>query len=208
MKLKKLERVLNRLEAEYSTSGDFGVRFTYDPKSTIYKNMEIDVSFFSRTVYNKILRRPFDNLVVQIPSGRNETRGLEGSVKLNDLINTITITASYLTLSLDNPLPNAFKPEEKVSLNLSFNSRFGLFLYSTFFYEGKSTAWYLDENNEIQTEGFNPFNDMDLSVGFKLPIDNTEIKLQASAYNIFDNSGYRYYYLKKRHLQFSLSFNY
>ena len=202
------DSVLNRLEAEYSTSGDFGVHLSYDPQSTLYKNMEIEASFFSRTVYNKILRRPFDNLIAQVPTGRNETRGIEGSVKLNDLMSTITISASYLTLSLDNPLPNAFKPEEKASLNLNFNSRFGLFLYSTFFYEGKSTAWYLNENNEIQTEGFNPFSDMDLSVGFKLPINKTEVKLQVSANNIFDNSGYRYYYLKKRHLQFSLSFDY
>lgn len=202
------DSVLNQLEAEYSTSGDFGVRFTYDPQSTLYENMEIDISVFSRTVYNKILRRPFDNLIAQVPSGRNQTKGLEGTIKLNNFINAFTISASYLSLSLDNPLPNAFKPEEKASLNLSYNSKFGLFFYSTFFYEGKSTAWYLDENNEIQTEGFNPFSDMDLSVGFKLPIYNTEIKLQVAAYNIFDNSGYRYYYLKKRHLQFMLSFNY
>jgi hypothetical protein len=202
------DSVLNRLEAEYSTSGDFGAHLIYDPQSTFYKSMEIDVSFFSRTVYNKLLRRPFDNLIAQVPSGRNETKGFEGSIKFNDLLNSFTVSANYMTLDLQNPLPNAFKPEEKVSLNLNFNSRFGLFFYTTFFYEGKSIAWYFDENSEIQTEKFNPFSDMDLSIGFKFPIYNTEVKLHASAYNIFDNSGYRFYYLKKRHLQFSLSFNY
>jgi hypothetical protein len=202
------DSIITHTESEFSTSGDLGVSFTYNPNSRWYRNMEMSFSLFIRTIYNKLLRRPFDNLIIQIPEGRNETRGFEGSIQLNDILNHFTINASYITLSLDNPLPNSFKPEEKMSLNLNYNSVSGLFFNTTIFHEGRSIAWYFNENNEILIEEFNPFNDMDMFFGVHFPYNKVQIRLQASIYNMFNNSNFRYYYLKKRHVEFSLSFSY
>ncbi len=92
-----------------------------------------------------------------------------------------------------------------MSVNLNFISPIGFYLNSTLFYEGSSIAWYLDTNDQIKTERLPSFYDLDLTVGVKVTIYKTEFDWQFAGYNVFDNSGYTYYYLKKRYLQFSLA---
>ena len=83
-----------------------------------------------------------------------------------------------------------------------------IYLTSTFFYEGTSVAWYYNRDYNILTEEISPYNDMDVSCGFKVPFKDAEFDFQVSGYNIFDHSGFKYYYLKKRYFQFSVAMRY
>lgn len=79
---------------------------------------------------------------------------------------------------------------------------------SVYFYEGKSYAWYLDTDGELQTHRIAPHFDIDVSLGYHFDIDRIKTNLQISGYNLLDNAGYQYYYLKKRYIQASLVISY
>lgn len=195
---------IRRLEPEYSTGGDIGISLKLKPSYNLLNQVDFDFSLFSRIVYNKILRRPFDDIIAQIPTARSETKGLEGSILFKEIYQYFNLNLGYTKLDINNPLPNAYKPESKASIQLQYFSLFGLFLNSTLFYEGKSTVWYYNQQDEIQTDEISPHGDMDLSIGYKIPFYKMQLSIQFSGYNIFDNSSYQYYYLKKRYLQFSV----
>lgn len=204
----RTDTTANRLEPEYSNAAELGVNFKYYPRATYYKNIDFSLALFTRTIFNKLLTRPFDEMIANIQIGRNVTRGVEASFKVNEIFNRISLTASFVQLDITNSLLYAYKPKKNTSLHLHYHSTFGLYLTSTFFYEGKSYAWYYDRENNLQTAGISPFYDMDFSVGLKVPIQGLEMNFQASGYNVFDSSGFKYYYLKKRYLQLSLAITY
>ena len=195
-----------RLKPEYSNSAELGLEISYDANNSTLNQFIVSFEIFSRTSYNKLLNRPFDNELVFVQIGRNVTSGFEASLKFTELLRRIYLTFSMMDLNISNPLLYSFKPEKNLSCNLNYVSPFGVYLNSTLFYEGQSTAWYVDIDNQLQTEKIDPFYDMDLSLGIKIPIHSLEVELQFAGYNIFDNSGFTYYYLKKRYLQASLSF--
>jgi outer membrane receptor protein involved in Fe transport len=199
------DTTIGHLKPEYSNSAELGLEISYNANSFTLSQVFLTFEIFSRTSYNKLLNRPFDNELVFIQTGRNVTRGFEVSLKFTELWRRIFLTFSLMDLNISNPLLYSFKPEKNVSCNLNYVSPFGLYLNSTLFYEGQSTAWYIDIENQLQTEIIDPFYDMDLSLGIKVPIRSLEIDLQFAGYNIFDNSGFTYYYLKKRYLQASLA---
>ena len=199
----------DRLEPEFSSSIEAGITTKYFPGSAFYRSFEFSFALFSRTIYNKLLTRPFDDVIANVQLGRNVTRGVETSLKFNELFRWFTFNVSFVQLDITNPFLYAYKPKKNMSLHLSYVSHFGLYATSTFFYEGKSLAWYYDTDNQFQTETIEPFNDMDISIGYRIPvIRTTEIDFQISGYNIFDSSGFRYYYLKKRYWQISLAIRY
>ncbi len=202
------DTTVERLKPEYNSSGELGISLKYFPQNSVYRNLDFSFALFTRTVYNKLLTRPFDDVISSIQIGRNVTRGAEASLKFNELLRWFTLSASFIQVDLTDPLLYSYKPKKNLSLHLGYFSPFGFYFTSTFFYEGKSIAWYYDTNNNFQTEEIPDFNDADVSVGFKLPLKGTELDFQASGYNIFDNSGFRYYYLKKRYLQFSMAIKY
>ena len=82
---------------------------------------------------------------------------------------------------------------------------YGLYFRAVYFYEGKSTAWYYDVNDQFQTEQVPNFYDFDVLIGYKLQMAGMIFNLQLAGYNILDKSGYRYYALKKRFVQGSLT---
>ena len=198
-----------RLEPEYSNSSELGVNIKHTSGGSLFRSLEFSLALFSGTVYNKLLTRPFDNVIASVQIGRNNTRGIETSLKLNQVFNRFILNASFIQLDISDPLLYAYKPKKNFSLHLSCVSRFGLYFNSTFFYEGKSLAWYYDNENQFRTETITPFNDMDVVVGFHIPlVKNAEAEIQLAGYNVFDRSGFRYYYLKKRYWQMSLALRY
>jgi len=84
----------------------------------------------------------------------------------------------------------------------------GLYFRSVFFREGRSTAWFYDEADEFTTEFIASFYDIDASIGYRFRISKVLLDLQAAGYNVLDNSGYKYYTLKKRFIQVSLALLY
>jgi outer membrane receptor protein involved in Fe transport len=196
----------SQLKPEYSNSAELGLEISYDANNSTLNQLILSFEIFSRSSYNKLLNRPFDNELVFLQIGRNVTSGFEASLKFTELLRRIYLSFSVMDLHISNPLLYSFKPEKNLSCNLNYVSLFGVYLNSTLFYEGQSTAWYVDIENQLQTEKIDPFYDMDLSLGIKVPIRAMEVELQFAGYNILDNSGFTYYYLKKRYLQVSLSF--
>jgi outer membrane receptor protein involved in Fe transport len=197
------------LEPEYNRSIDGGIAFRYFPEHAFYDHLDVSIGLFSRTVYNALLERPFEDIIAHVQLGTNRTRGLDASITWNRLLSYFTLTGSYMHLDIENPLLYAYKPDRTASLNLQFASLSGFYFTTTYFYEGKSVAWYYDFDAVLQTENIEPFNDMDLSVGYKWHSFNSlELSVQLAAYNLFDNSGFRYFHLKKRFLQASFSVKY
>jgi hypothetical protein len=202
----------DRLKPEYNTSADLGIRSKYFPQNAIYQNMEVTFSLFTRTTFNKLVKDPITNIiVVNTQLGRNITRGVEGSLSFNGIYRYLSLLASFMYLDISDPLLYSFKPEQKYSLNLRFNPGW-FYLTITPFYEGKSVGWKYDSiakpGDDIQIINIDPFYDLDFSIGTRIKLKNSEIDLQFSGNNIFDNYGFTYYYLKKKYLQVSLAFRF
>ncbi len=198
-----------RLEPEYSRSMEGGLSAKYFPSNAIYHNLEFNADLFSRSIYNSIIQRPFDDLIASVQQGNTNIFGAEGSIKINNIFNYFYAGASFIFLDIDNPLLYSYKPKTNASVHGGFAFPFGLYFSSTYFREGESTAWYYGAENEIKTTKIKPFEDMDITIGLKHRFFNSiEIDAQFSGKNIFDNSGFKYYYLKKRFLLASLSLRY
>ncbi len=198
-----------RIEPEFSRSMEGGLSTKYFPSNAIYHNMEFRAGLFSRTIYNSIIQRPFDAIMALVQQGRATIFGFEASFRFNNIFRYFYSGASFIFLNIDNPLLYAYKPKSNSGFYSGFVLPSGFYLSSTLFYEGVSSAWYYDSLNKIHTRKIKPFYDMDISLGFKHYLFKTlEINAQISAKNIFDNSGFKYYYLKKRYLQASLSLRY
>ncbi|MBN2366125.1 MAG: TonB-dependent receptor [Calditrichaeota bacterium] len=202
------DTLANRLDPEYNNAAETGFNVVYYTLSPPLHNIDFSIEIFQRTSFNKLITRPVDEELIYVQIGRNITRGLETSLKFNEVLKRFYITASAVFLDVSDPLLYAYKPEKNISLGLNFLSAFGLHLNSTFFYEGKSNAWYIDTDNVLQTDEIEEYYDMDVSVGCKIPLKIVEAELLFSGYNILDNSGFKYYYLKKKYLQFSLALRY
>ena len=202
------DSTFEKLKPEYNNSAELGISLTYFPRVAIYRTLDFSFAIFTNTVYNKLLTRPFDDLIASVQVGRNQTRGIETSFKFNQLFKWFSLGAALVKIDVTNPLLYSYKPKENLSLNLGFYTPMGVYLTSTFFYEGTSVAWYYNRDYNILTEEISPYNDMDVSCGFKVPFKDAEFDFQVSGYNIFDHSGFKYYYLKKRYFQFSVAMRY
>lgn len=197
-----------RLKPERSSSAEMGLNYSYFPKNSVYRRLDLSLSWFTITIFNKLLTRPFDDYIANVQIGRNVTRGIETSLKLNEIFGRFNLNVAYVQLDINNPLLYSYKPDRNFSTHLQYSSNWGLYFTSTFFYEGESLAWFYDEDNNIQTEQISPFYDMDVSIGIKVPLKIAEAEFQFSGHNIFDHSGFKYYYLKKRYLQFAIALRY
>jgi len=198
----------SRLEPEFNNSGEIGIRMVFTPEFAGYRSLAIDFAWFSNVFYNKLLTRPFDDLIARAQIGRSTTKGIEASVKLNRLIDIFTIGLSAIKLDIADPYLYPYKPEENYSLQFDLESGFGFYLHSLSYYQGKSNAWYYDQDDQFVTQTLEPFFDIDLSVGYRYPLGNLVLELQMAGYNILDNSGYTYYTLNKRYLQASFLVRY
>jgi outer membrane receptor protein involved in Fe transport len=204
----QVDTMFKRLEPEYNNSAEFGIKIIHKSAGAAYKQMELDLAYFSSTVYNKLLRRPFDDLIASEQIGRNLTTGFEASFKFRRMFEYFSLSGGYTTLNIQDPLLYPYKPDERVNAQLGFSHTTGFYLTGRYFYEGKSAAWFYDVNNVFQTVEIAPFYDVDLSVGYKFTVNHLGFDLQFAGYNLLDKAGFRYYYLKKRYLQVSFSIKY
>jgi len=155
-----------------------------------------------------LLERPFDTIIAYSQTERNVTKGVEASVKFNRIFRYFNFRAAFTSLDIENPLLYSYRPNRNVSFQLDFNLFKGFYLTSRYFIEGTSTAWFYDEQYNIQTAQIPSYSDVDVSFGYQFNVKSFELNLQTSGYNLMDNSGYRYYYLNKRYLQAALSIKY
>ncbi|MFQ5584552.1 MAG: TonB-dependent receptor plug domain-containing protein, partial [Calditrichia bacterium] len=199
------DTLFKRLEPEYNNSAELGMKISYKSGGDIFRQMDIAIAIFSSTVYNKLLKRPFDDLMASAQTGRNVTRGFEASVKFNRVLNYFQLFAGYTGLNIEDPFLYPYKPDERVSSQLDFSLPVGFYLTQRYFYEGKSSAWFYDLDNNFQTVEITPFYDIDLAFGYRFNISRLNFNLQFAGYNLLDNAGFQYYYLKKRYLQVSFS---
>ncbi|MCK5034105.1 MAG: TonB-dependent receptor, partial [Calditrichia bacterium] len=197
-----------RLKPEYSNSAELGMNINYFPSNSFYEKLTAGVALFGSIYYNKLLSRPFDNLISESQIGRNNIKGIEGSLIFNRILNRFTISNSFTFLEISDAYLSSYKPETNYSVQFDYLIFKGFYFNVIYFYEGTSTAWFYDINNQFQTEVISSFYDLDLSFGYKFSLQDIQIHMQFSGYNILDNSEYRYYTLKKRFLQFALSFEY
>lgn len=197
-----------RLKPEYSNSAEMGINLTYFPSHLYYKKLTAELAVFGSIYYNKLLNRPFDNLISESLIGRHNIKGIEGSLIFNEVLNKFKISNSFTILDISDAYLSAYKPEVSYNIQLEYFFFQYFYLNLIYFYEGKSTAWFYDINNQFQIEYVAPFFDFDLSLGYKFSYQNMLIHMQISGYNVFDQSGYRNYTLKKRYLQFALSLEY
>ncbi len=199
-----------RLEPEENNAFEIGVNTSLNPDGNLFRELEANFAVFRNTAVNKLLDRPFEELTILDQVGRNETTGIEGSLIFHNFMSLFTLSGSFTFLDVSNPLLYAFKPENSWSTQLDYVSDFGFYLTATYFFEGQSLAWFPVESTEpglpfdIGTQRVDSAHDMDMSVGYKFALGGLGLSLQAAGYNIFDNSGYRDYLLKKRSFQVSL----
>jgi hypothetical protein len=188
----------------------------------VVNNLEMQMAVFTNTVYNKILKRPLGDLIVQSQIGKNTTKGIESSVQLSGLDNQLNLSLGYTALDIENLLLYQYKPSKKFNLQMQYQTPFGFYLNGLLFYDGKSYAWYFDDRNQLTTNRIDDAWDIDFSVGYQFRINaldvsasgyrlnlrNMVINARLSGFNLLDSKGFQDYYLRKRSYQASLSIRY
>jgi outer membrane cobalamin receptor len=196
------------LEPEYSNSFELGANLKYNYVSDYIRTININAALFSGSVYNKILKRPFADYIVQSQIGRNTTKGIEASIKFEGLAKYFNFTASYIKLDIENRLLYEYKPELSYNFQLEHITPIGAYLTILYFIDGKSYAWYFDGANQLQTNKIKGASDIDVTAGYGFPWIGLDVKLYVAGYNLINNSGYDYYYLRKRNIQLGISLKY
>ncbi len=194
-----------RLQPEFSNAAEIGVRAVYRPGALSFEEVEMSLSFFRNRIFNKLLRRPNEPLTVNSQVGRNLTTGVEGVIILRRLFRRVNLSTTFNVLNISNPLLYAYKPEGGYSFQAEYFSGMGLRLSATYFYEGQSVAWFYDTGGNLVTRTIAPFHDLDVSVGYRLHLGKAQAQVQITGNNVFDNSGFRDFLLKKRFWQVALS---
>ena len=202
------DTTIRLLKPEYNNSFELGLNLNYNYVSPYLRNIIISTAYFSGTSYNKILKRPFGDVIVQSQIGRNTTKGVEGSIKFESILNRFNFTASYINLDIENPLLYEYKPAKNYNFQLEYAQPKGFYCTLIYFFDGKSYAWYYDSNNILTTDKIDESWDIDASLGYRFRIFGLEINTHIAGYNLLDNSGYEYFYLKKRNFQAGLSIKY
>lgn len=197
-----------RLQPELAKSREFGMDFQYNPSSSFYRNIEVQVAYFNNEVFNKLMKRPLENTVIETQLGQSTIRGYEALLKWNNIYSDWTIVAGYGSFDVSNQLVYAYKPDEKYSLQIDYHQPGGFYILALLYHEGKSTAWDYDDQNQYVIAEVPSFYDMDISVGYEFAMSKLTMKIFAAGYNVFDNAGYKFYNLKKRFLQIGFGIKY
>jgi outer membrane cobalamin receptor len=193
-----------RLKPETNNSAESGITITYQPLNFLFAEQNISLAVFLNHTANKMLRRPLENTIVQTQLGVNTTKGVEISIQWNKIFSAWNLSFAFEQLDIENPLIYAFKPDKNFSLQLEYNSPAGFYGGLTVFYEGKSLAWDYNSSNQFVTQSISPFSDLDLLLGYRFNLQKLNLQIQVDGFNLLDNAGYKYYYLKKRFLQIGL----
>ena len=202
------DTVGQELIPEYNNSYETGAGLTFQFAGEPLRSIEFNLSLFSSSTYNRILRRPMGDYMVQDQVGRNTTNGWETSVKVNNLFRYFTVSSAYTKLDISNHLLYDYRPEERFNIQTDFVLPFGFYMSGIFFYDGKSFAWYLNTDDALETRRLDPSYDVDIYAGFETKGFGLTYKLQGGVYNLLDSNGYDYYYLRKRMYMISFAVNY
>jgi len=197
-----------KLNPEFVTAFELGADFEFTNISKYYKKLVIKAAVFRNHINNKLLSQPFNETVIQAQNGESVTLGFELSSRFFNIWNFGDLSFSGNYINISNPLLYAYKPESSLSLKFDHYNNEGFYFNFSFFHEGESNAWYYDQNYEIIIDRISSFIDMDIAAGYKLLLNKIEMNLKFSGSNVFDSSGYKYYYLKKRYLQIAFSIKY
>lgn len=201
------DSTLNRLEPEVNNAGEMGFSLKRDVQGRMYSGYEVAMSVFRSTIVNKLIQLPSDPSRVLSQIGRNETNGFETSLKFNGLLKRMSLQATATMLDISDLSLYPFKPENMFSVQLDYQSPWGFYVNTTLFREGKSSGLVPagNQTNELISEEIPAFYDVDIAAGYRFRVSGMQWHLQASGYNILDNSGYQFYLLKKQYFQVSLS---
>lgn len=202
------DTTLIRLKPEESNAGEIGVEYRKyrDESNTVA--MEAKLALFRRTVFNKLvtIQNFASQVFTQAQVGRNVTQGVEASVRFNSVLSNLDLLGSATLLDVEQLSLYPFKPETMYSIQGIYSGRWGGYITSTLFYEGKSKALLEDDTGTgVIEENIDPFFDVDFSVGYRFRLSGIRFNLQAAGYNVLDNSGFQFYLLKKQFFQVSLS---
>ncbi|NOX87698.1 MAG: TonB-dependent receptor [Calditrichaeota bacterium] len=165
------------LEPEYSQSYDMGITVTSDFASFVLPQIQYDFSFFYRTIYNKLLKQPFGEYIIQSQLGRNRTSGFEASVRFKNMLGFVNIQAALTRLYISDRLLYEYKPDLSYNLQAELIRR-QLYFSANYFYEGKSYGWYFDKLNRLRTNRLKGF--YDLRHGFDFRISDKNRAAQAA----------------------------
>lgn len=193
---------------ENSTSYEVGINYSYLPANYYFENIDVNLALFSNHVYNKLLKTQIENIIVEKQLGEVSTKGIEATLRVNKLFSSLNLSLSYGTLDVDNLILYAYKPESKFSFQGEFYTNFGFYISGVFFNEGKSVAWEYNDQNDIEIVTLDSYYDVDFTVGYNFKVGDFNTSIKASGYNVFDNAGFQYYYLKKRFYQVGFSVAY
>jgi outer membrane receptor protein involved in Fe transport len=196
------------LQPELSQSREVGIKFNYRPYTTFYQDMDIQLAYFTSDISNKLLKRPLEDVILETQVGVNQTSGFEGIIKWNRVFTRINFSLSYGRFDVSNPLIYAYKPDEKYSFGVDYNTISGFYIMGLIYHEGKSIAWDYNDQSELVTAEVAPFYDFDISTGYKFRFEYFDLKIFLAGYNILDNAGYRFYNLKKRFVQAGIGITY
>ncbi len=214
------DTAFSELEPEYNNSAELGARYRLAFENRIVRRFQASLALFRNAIYNKILKRPEGGQIYQTQIGTNTTKGFEISAGFIGFLKCFDLSASYTGLDISNPLFYEYKPEKNYNFRLDYISRFGFYFTALYFYEGKSFAWYFDLTRQNTEEGSEyellrpltheipSFYDFDVSLGYRFGLGKVKCNVQVSGYNIMDNAGFKYYYLKKQYFQVSLAIQY
>ena len=214
------DTTIMELEPEYNTSAELGARYRLAFENRIIRRFQASMAIFHSAIYNKILKRPEGNQIYQTQIGTSTTKGFEVSAVLHGVLKYFDLSASYTGLDISNPLFYEYKPEKSYNFRLDYLTGFGLYMTAIYFFEGKSYAWYFDltkqssqngseyESLQPLTHEIPPFYDFDVSLGYRFKLGKVKCGLQVAGYNIMDNAGFKYYYLKKQYFQISFAVQY
>ncbi len=193
-----------QLEPEINDGAEVGLEVTGTSRSGWGSEWKATLALFKNTTTNKLLRQVGNAAEVYYQTGRNVTRGGEIAVALQGIGRYWEIRGGWLWLNISDRRFYPYKPDQRATLEIRMAPWHGFYFSIVGFYEGWSTAWFVDRSGSFQTVTIAPFRDMDIVLGWQKRLGHVGIHVQLAGYNILDASGYRQYLLKKQFFQASL----
>ncbi len=189
------------LEPEINNGTEIGLEVAKTMPQWWATRWSASIAYFKNITTNKLLRQVGSATEVYYQNGRNVTRGLEITAALKEILGRVDVQAGWIHLNISDRRFYPYKPAQRATLEFRVRPWHGLYLTLAGFYEGTSTAWFVDRAGQFQTVSIAPFRDMDVVLGWRTRVGRLRLNFQAAGYNVFDASGYRQYLLKKQFFQ-------
>ena len=109
-----------KIRPEFTTAGETGFTFSFQPERSFYRNLEIRFAAFSNNIDNKLTQRPLEGILVRTQTGSNRTQGYELSVQMNRFLGNFDAQVAWTELEISDPLLYPYKPERSYSLGFDY----------------------------------------------------------------------------------------